>query len=138
LAVVLLAGAGLLLRSLQRLQSVNPGFNTDGVLSLGLELPRILPPPNAPPTFQERGWGEQVVHDLGQRIAHLPGVNHVSFVDDMFIGGEANESITIAGRQSDSLGAGQLYTSAATPGFLEMMRVPLRRRRYLTRDDAFR
>ena len=88
------------------------------------------------PTFLERGWGEQVMHDAGQRIAALPGVQGVSFADDIFVGGEANELITIPGRAPDTLGAGQLYTSSATPGFLEMLRVPLRRGRYLTHDDA--
>jgi predicted permease len=79
---------------------------------------------------------EAALHELGQRIASIAGVEGVAFDDDIVIGNDANESITIPGRPTDSLGTGQLYVSSATPGFLELMHVPLRRGRHLTRADA--
>lgn len=61
----------------------------------------------------------------------------MAFDDNILIGSDdANESIVIPGREIDSVSTGQLYVSAATPGFLELMRVPLVRGRYLTRADA--
>jgi putative ABC transport system permease protein len=142
LAIVLLAGAGLLLKSLQRLKSVEPGFDPSHVLMVRMEFP-----PEAPPAAEERTQTsrieperargrEQRVRDLTARLASIPGVDHVGFVDDMFVTGQANKSITILGRAIDSLEAGELNDGAVTPGFFETMHVPLRRGRLLTNDDA--
>jgi predicted permease len=67
----------------------------------------------------------------------VPGVESVGFVDDLFVTGQGNESITIPGRTTDSLGAGELNDGSVSPEFFTTLRVPLRRGRYLTRDDAF-
>jgi putative ABC transport system permease protein len=64
IAVVLLAGAGLLIRSLSAIQRVDPGFDPRGVLTLRLTLP---------PTYRDQA----VTHffrDLIDRVAQLPGV----------------------------------------------------------------
>jgi predicted permease len=142
LAIVLLAGAGLLIRSLYRLNSVDPGFKPAGVLTVRLEFPSEAPPsaeeltqtsPIAPARARGR---EQQMQELIERLQSVPGVANVGFIDDLFIAGEGNESITIPGRSARELAAGQLLESFATPGFFEALRVPLVRGRYLTRDDA--
>jgi predicted permease len=142
LAIVLLAGAGLLIRSLARLHAVKPGFDAQSVLAVRLEFP-----PEAPPTAAEqtqtspiaaaRARGrEQRMQDLLLQIRSVPGVAIVGFVDDLFIGGQGNESITIPGRTTDSVAAGELNAAVVSPGFFEAMRVPLRRGRLLNRDDT--
>ena len=142
LAIVLLAGAGLLLRSLERLRATEPGFDPNHVLMVRLEFPS-----EAPPTAEERTQTsliaparararEQMLRDLTARLASIPGVETVGFVDDMFVTGQANKSITIPGRAADSIGAGELNDGAVSPGFFAAMRVPLRRGRFLTNDDA--
>jgi predicted permease len=142
LALVLLTGAGLLLKSLERLQSVNPGFDPRQVLVMRLEFPSA-PPPTAEQRTQtsvtESGAArarEQMLAALDARLQSIPGVEAVGFVDDMFIAGEGNKSITIPGRTMDQVSAGELNDGAVTPGFFRVMRVPLRRGRYPTRYDA--
>jgi putative ABC transport system permease protein len=54
----------------------------------------------------------------------------------MFVAGQGNKSITIPGRAASDIPAGELNWGSVSPGFLETMRVPLRRGRFPTRDDA--
>ena len=68
LAIVLLAGSGLMLRSLANLLQVNPGFDADGVLTLRLTMPRGAIARDSLPGFYEK-----LVADLGA----LPGVTGV-------------------------------------------------------------
>ncbi len=69
LSLVLLAGAGLLMRSFLKLQSVDPGFRADGVLTAGVELPATrYGLPQAGSFFRESL----------SRIAALPGVQHAA------------------------------------------------------------
>lgn len=142
LALVLLTGAGLLLESLRRVQSVDPGFNPRGVLAMRLEFPS-----EAPPTAEERTQTsqiapararvrEQTMSELLDRVAAIPGVATAGFTDDLFIGGQGHASIAVPGKTADQLGAGELNDARVTPAFFSVMRVPLRRGRYLTRDDA--
>jgi predicted permease len=77
---------------------------------------------------------EQAMHDLIARLAAMPGVNSVGFIDDLFIAGQGNKSITIPGRAT--LATGELNDGSATPEFFTALRVPLKRGRYPTRDDA--
>ena len=75
LAVVLLVGAGLLLRSFLRLQAVDPGFRPERVLTLAVD----LGPDNYPsPASQANFFGE-----LARRVRALPGVESVSYGDSM-------------------------------------------------------
>ena len=60
----------------------------------------------------------------------------VGFIDDLFISGQGNKSITIPGRTADSIAAGELNEAYVSPGFFETMRVPLKRGRLLNRDDT--
>jgi putative ABC transport system permease protein len=142
LAIVLLAGAGLLIKSLQRVRSVDPGFEPHAVLNLRLEFPSEAPPTAAErtqtsPIAQTRARGRvQQMQEMIERVRGVPGVEAVGFIDDLFIAGEGNESITIPGRSADQMGAGQLLESAATPGFFDVLRVPLRQGRYLSDADA--
>jgi predicted permease len=143
LAVVLLTGAGLLLRSLNRLHDVDPGFDPTGVLTMRIEFP-----PDSPLNAAERAKSEpigpsrartreQLMTLLVQRVAEQPQVEHVGFVDDLFLASPGNESITIPGRPDGSIPAGELVEGTVSPGFFDSLRVPLRRGRHLSREDAF-
>ncbi|MEP6491532.1 MAG: ABC transporter permease [bacterium] len=141
LAIVLLAGAGLLIRSLGRVQSVDAGFDPHSVLTVRVEFP-----PETPPTPEENTQTSrtaptrararvQRMDDLMARVQSVPGVGAVGFTDDMFISRQGNGSITIPGR-AGSLAAGELNEASVTPGFFSAMHVPLRLGRSLTRDDV--
>ena len=136
LAIVLLAGAGLLLKSLNRLQGVNPGFDPHGVLTVRLEFP--------PEGFSREQGSDalrarsraQWMNDLLDRIATMPDVTSAGFTDDLFIGGQGHAAIAIPGRTDSEIAGGELLDAAASAGFIETMRTPLRRGRALTREDA--
>ena len=138
LAIVLLAGAGLLLRSLNRLQSVDPGFDPRHVLTMRLELPsEVAPNDSAAPSRSEseRARGrEQEMQTLLTRLSSMPSVSGVGFIDDLFIGGQGNESITIPGRST--MAGGELNEGSATPALFAALGVQLLRGRWLTREDG--
>ena len=140
LAIVLLAGAGLLLRSLNRLQSVEPGFDPRHVLTLRLEFPSEAVAPNdsgAGATRSEPARArsrEQEMQNLLARLTSVPTVSGAGFIDDLFIGGEGNKSIMIPGH--NTITSGELNDGSATPELFTALRVPLVRGRWLTRDDG--
>jgi putative ABC transport system permease protein len=75
LAVVLLAGAGLLLHSFLRLQAVDPGFDPERVLTLAVDLdPQRYPAPAARSGYYQ---------DLAGRVRALPGVESVAYGDSL-------------------------------------------------------
>jgi putative ABC transport system permease protein len=141
-AMVLLAGAGLLIRSLMHVSLVDPGFDPARVLTVRIELPPEPPPSSADERPQTSAGAqtrarahEAVVNDLLDRIQAMPGVESAGFVDDLFATGDANSSITIPGRESAP--TGELNDGSVSAGFFPSLRVPLKRGRYLSRDDGF-
>ena len=79
IAIVLLAGAGLLIQSLRRLQQVNPGFNPHNVLTFSLGLPAVKYKPEQQVEFYRQ---------LIARINSLPGVRSASAVMPLPLGGD--------------------------------------------------
>jgi putative ABC transport system permease protein len=79
IAVVLLVGAGLLIRSLWRLRQVSPGFDSQNVLTFTLGLPSVRYP------TEKQG---QFFNDLIARIQSLPGVQSASVVTPLPLSGE--------------------------------------------------
>lgn len=79
IALVLLIGSSLLIQSLWRLQQVNPGFDSHGVLTLSVGLPTVKYN-----TQQEA----EFYHSLQERIEALPGVTSASAVFPLPLGGE--------------------------------------------------
>jgi predicted permease len=134
LAVVLLAGAGLLLRSFDRLRAVDPGFDARQVVTVRLEFP-AAPSRGLDTASALAAARAQQMETAVNAIAALGGVDAVGFIDDMFIGSAVgNRAIAIAGR--DSLSVRQLNDGRVTAGFFRVMRVPLLRGRYLESNDA--
>jgi predicted permease len=141
LAIILLTGAGLLLRSLNRLLSVDPGFDPRGVLTMRLEFPS-----DPPPTVEERRQTstigptrararEQTMEELIARVSAIPGVEAAGFVDDLFVASQGNESIAIPSRPGESITT-EVNSGSVTAGFFEAMHVPLKRGRLLNREDT--
>jgi len=77
LALVLLVGAGLLVKSLQRLQQVDPGVSTDEVLVVPLDLPQL---------YETNEQVSTLLNALNQRIRTLPGVRSASWIPDPPVG----------------------------------------------------
>ncbi len=85
-AMVLLTGAGLLIRSMAAVRSVNPGFAADKVLTIGIGLPNDAAPAEV----------SQFYRDALERIRTLPGVTAAGGVSNLFF---LNETRTHALRQ---------------------------------------
>lgn len=132
LSVVLLTGAGLLTRSFQRLQSVNPGFNAEGVLLVRVSLPTVTGNVGGQNVFVQR---EAVFHQITERIAGVPGVRGAGAISSFLTTGNADESITIEGR-AEGRETAQLASESVSPGFFQTMGIPLLRGRLFSRDDA--
>jgi predicted permease len=91
IAVVLLIGAGLLLKSFVQLQSVNPGFSPDNVLTAQISLPAVR---YASAPARIAFWNR-----LAERVQSIPGVTAVGLTTNVpFNGNVGSGSYTIVGR----------------------------------------
>jgi putative ABC transport system permease protein len=129
LAVVLLIGAGLLIKSFINLQNVHPGFRAENVLTLRLDLPR---------TKETRP--EQWVNfydELQQRVISLPGVESVGMVSELPLTGQPNDApFSIVGRVSDSSQTMSADFRRANQDYFQAMGIPLLKGRYFSQQEA--
>lgn len=130
LALVLLVDAGLLLRTLYHLQTVDAGFAAEGRLALEI----VLPPSRYPEGRQQAAFFQHLL----ERVAALPGVGEAGLVTRLPLTGSGfGGPFSIEGRPLDLGGPPpSVNYRAASAGYLEAMRVPLRRGRLLSAADA--
>ena len=127
LAVVLLAGAGLLFRSLARLRDVDPGFRAEGVVTFSLgQLPRRYATKEAEIEFTRQ---------LLDGIRHLPGVTaaDVSFKLPL-AGGSTEMTFDVRGQPADPREP-RAQARAAGPDYFAAMGIPLLRGRMFDATD---
>ena len=127
LALVLLAGAGLLLKSFSRLMAVDPGFRAEHVLTANLSLPGDR-------YKDERGV--QFFTELGRRVRSLPGVVNASNITFLpFRGMGSGTYYFRADRPRPAPGQEEVTdVRMVQPGYFETMNIPLRQGR--TFSDA--
>jgi putative ABC transport system permease protein len=132
LSVVLLAGAGLALRSIARLRQVDPGFDRRNVLTASISLPGIRYGTNEKATAFH--------YQFRDRIAALSGVEAVGIATASPLGGGGfylGRSMVAEGR--DVIPANELSVNwtVTTPGYFAALRIPmLSGRDFTTRDDT--
>ena len=127
MSMVLLIGAGLFVRSLQRVQSQDLGFSTTHLLHITLDF-------RGPTSGPEH---DRVHADAARRIASIPGVTGVTLVQGMPFSSHNIPPIHVPGYAMPSPGAQQLpIMYAATPAYLDMMGIKLREGRLFTRGDT--
>ena len=129
LALVLLVGAGVMLRSFSSLQRVQPGFDSRNLLVIDLPL--------SPTTYREDLSRTTMVERVVERVAALPGARGAAMTTGLpMSGGGATIHFNIAGRPpkgpEDYTLAGY---RAVTPGYFETMGIPLKRGRILEARD---
>jgi putative ABC transport system permease protein len=119
LSLVLLVGAGLLIRSFAKLNQVNPGFKPDQVLTLGVSLLAN----KYPEEEQVAGFYSQIL----ERLAAVPGVTSVAATSDLpFSGGNTTDNFVIEGRPPIAKEAEPLTEyHVATPRYFQSMDIPL-------------
>ncbi len=129
LSLILLVGAGLMIRSLTRLVNVPPGFDPKNVLTGRISLTsNVYDKPEACVLY---------VNQTLERLKALPGVESVAFVAPMpFSGGNVGSDFRIIGRPEpapgDEPGANN---RSVTPEYFQAMKIPLIKGRYFNEQD---
>jgi putative ABC transport system permease protein len=133
LAVILMAGAGLLIKSLWRLYQVDPGFRAQGVLKAEFQLPSSYPQRRSEwPRWQEiRRFGAEV----RSRVAALPGVTSVTVAGAHPLEAGYTSSIAVVGREAEAGDWPEPSIRMVDPGYQATLRVPLREGRALSDAD---
>jgi predicted permease len=130
-ALVLLVGAGLLIRSFIALNSEDPGFATRGVLALRLQLP--------PAAYGEPARVADFYEQLVDRLEALPGVESAAAGSSLLLSRlPGSASINIEGRPPLAADARNIPVpyDSVTPGYFSTLQIPLRRGRMFSRADA--
>jgi predicted permease len=130
-ALVLLIGAGLMLRTLARLSMVDPGFDPHNVLAFGITLP---PSMNHATPDQIRA----ALRELNRHFAATPGVEAVSQVwGALPLSYDDEQLFWLDGqpRPANDNGMSWAVKYIVDPGYRNAMRIPLRSGRFFTPQD---
>ncbi|MEJ2236891.1 MAG: ABC transporter permease [Gemmatimonadales bacterium] len=127
IAFVLLVGAGLFVRSLQRLMQVDTGIDSANLIVSGI----------SPPT-QYRDWGDTTrgfYRDLTTQIEAIPGIESFAFAGQMpFVGGWSSPPTLV--ETPDEMVQTTVHRTSAAPGYLRTMGIPLLAGRDFTTADT--
>jgi putative ABC transport system permease protein len=135
LAVVLVIGAGLLLKSLSRLMAVDVGLNTGNVVAFSMKLPEAKYP--MPPRENYPRWPEATnFYDaLLEQLKNVPGVSRAALGMNHPLGMGFTSQIEIVGRPAGDGPHDEVRIRAVTPDYFDTLGIPLLRGRALSRDD---
>ncbi len=127
LALILLIGTGLLLRSFSHLQAVNPGFQPDHVLTLEISLPDArYPDPQKAAFFAP----------LLERVRLLPGVESVGAIGHLPLGGDIESyAMQVEGRAPLLNEYANPDCHVVMPGYFQALKVPLIEGRFPDEHD---
>ena len=131
MALILLAGSGLMVRSLARLWSVDPGFNPRNSLNLGISLPPSMM--KASPDAVRAAYRE-----LDRRISAIPGVEAISQSwGALPLSGDDEFTFWFEGEPEPASQSEQHWAIdyIVEPGYLKAMGIRLLRGRFLTEQD---
>jgi predicted permease len=129
LSLMLLVGAGLLIRSFKRLQSVTPGFTTDHVFSMQVVA--------SLPKYREEKTIDQFYQEVGERISHLPGVQAEGVVSTLPLAGEVGWGrINVEGYQPPPGQELQVDLRTASTDYFRAMAIPLVKGRFFREHDT--
>jgi predicted permease len=131
LAVVLLIGAGLMIRSLSALWNVDPGFRSDNVLTFSLSLSPSMRSASPAAT-------RAALRELSDQIGSSPGIRAVSFSAGAIpLAGEDDLSFWVEGQpkpaSQSEMNMALVYR--VEPGYLTAMNIPLKQGRFFTNQD---
>jgi putative ABC transport system permease protein len=129
LSLVLLVGAGLMVRSFAKLQQVNSGIKPENVLTVEVPLPRA----KYPEGVLQSAFFQQLV----SRVRTLPGISSAAAVSGLPLRSGWGRSLTVEGRPVLSVGqAPSINHSVITPDYFRTMGIPLIEGRDFTDADA--
>jgi predicted permease len=132
LALILLIGAGLMIRTFQELYNVSPGFADPGeVQTFQIRIPdATLPDPELTARRQ---------HEILDRLAALPGVTSASFISDLPMGGGVAADLLLPEGKTFREGEApkSVQSRFIAPGIFGTLRIPLVRGRDLSWSDVY-
>jgi predicted permease len=128
ISFVLLVGAGLVIRSLEQMRTVNPGFTTDGVLVTAIDLVSAGYDPASAKTFQD---------ELSARLNTMSGVQSAAFVRvaPFSYRGYSSAPIAVDGYEAPPDEAPVVDYDEVGPGYFSTIGIPLVTGREFTRSD---
>jgi putative ABC transport system permease protein len=127
LAIVLLVGAGLLVRSWWYVNSIDPGFTPDRVLVMEL---------SAPTTFSIPAQRTDLYHRVLEQIQAVPGVENAGIIGDLFIANSREQVVTVErddGTVSERL---RFVGDEVSADFFKAIGTPLLRGRFFAIGDG--
>ncbi len=129
LSLLLLIGAGLLIKSFANMRATTPGFESAGAATLEIALPMA----KYPDKEDHRRFFQQIIPQLGS----LPGVEAVGAGEPMpFSGNDWHSTFTVVGQPPLPEGSHPLASTLwITPDYFQAMRIPLRRGRDFDAHD---
>ena len=130
LSLMLLIGAGLLIRSLWLLHSVNPGFDPHGVVTLNVAIP----------TGRFTAPAEQISYygRVLERVRSVPGVQSAGLIDSLPLSGDgSHQPISIEGRPAAAMAdLPEVEVRQISPGYISAMHIRLLNGRDIAESDA--
>lgn len=128
LSLVLLTGAGLLMKSLIRLLRVDPGFETENLLTLEISAPSAR--------YSDQKRNENFVGQLLERVQSLPGVHGAALIDITPLKGGNTLHFTVEGRPTPPPGQKpEANTRDISSSYFRVMEIPLLHGRFFTDQD---
>jgi predicted permease len=142
MAIVLFIGAGLMIRSGQKLSAVDPGFEPSGLLVVNVSMPRQSAPSAPPPAPGQPAPPPPPfvlsTRDLIERVSAVPGVISVGLASDVPLSG--NTSAVFYSAEGDTTADAQTipraYIHRVSPAFFDTLRLPLKAGRTFADGDA--
>ncbi|MBI3404941.1 MAG: ABC transporter permease [Acidobacteria bacterium] len=130
LSLVLLFGAGLLIRSFWSVLQVSPGFRAENLTTLQMDLPGSR--------YKEEPQIKNFYATLFERTAALPGVQAAGAVNNLPMSGSYScDSFALSDRAAPPEGQEPCAeTRSASPGYLAAMSIPLLRGRWIEQRDS--
>jgi predicted permease len=126
LSVIVLAGAGLVVRSLANLKNINPGFDTHNVLQFAIN-PSLT-------GYYKTEQMDPLYRELQSRLSALPGVQSVSYSSDTLLdGGLWTQDVKVQGQTAKGTVESQML--AVGSNFFDTMKIPLLAGRPLSVQD---
>ncbi len=134
LAVVLMVGAGLLLRTFWGLLQENPGFNPSRIVAASLTLP--LPNDPRPDPYARPESLNSFVREAVRRVSAIPGVDLASITTDLPVIHLSRRRLVNIEDRPDESGKGLFFeTTTVTPEYFKVLQTSLVRGRYFTEGD---
>jgi len=130
LSFVLLAGAGLLIKSFIQLRKIDPGFNSENVLAVRLTLP--------PGKYKQGEPRAQIYKQLVEQVKTVPGVQSAGAVLSLPLGGDTfnlGRGVLLEGRPAKAEEASSAAHLPVTPDYFSTLQIPLKQGRVFTDHD---